>query len=244
MEKRIASLALSGILLFSLASCGNTAGTSSESDSGSSAPGSSSVIVDESAPQEVDEVQGEQNEETEEVSIPDPVVYSGTGDDVVQITPPEGKYVFRITGNQEERHFSVKAYDSFAEYIDLLVNTTSQYSGVTYDPTQSTAMLEVSATGDWTIELVSIYTMDALISGNSISGEGDAVLQVFAPVLTADIQGNDASAHFSVKSYDMDGGYLDLLVNTTDPYSGTVMMGLDVSTLVISAEGPWTITAG
>ena len=244
MKKRISALALSGILLLALASCGNTADTSSESNSESSASVSSSVIVDESAPQEVDEVQEEQNEETEEVSIPDPVVYSGTGDDVVQITPPEGKYVFRITGNQEGRHFSVKAYDSFAEYIDLLVNTTSQYSGVTYDPTQSTAMLEISATGDWTIELVSIYTMDALISGNSISGEGDAVLQVFAPVLTADIQGNDASAHFSVKSYDMDGGYLDLLVNTTDPYSGTVMMGLDVSTLVISAEGPWTITAG
>lgn len=244
MKKRISALALSGILLLALASCGNTADTSSESNSESSASVSSSVIVDESAPQEVDEVQGEQNEETEEVSIPDPVVYSGTGDDVVQITPPEGKYVFRITGNQEGRHFSVKAYDSFAESIDLLVNTTSQYSGVTYDPTQSTAMLEISATGDWTIELVSIYTMDALISGNSISGEGDAVLQVFAPVLTADIQGNDAAAHFSVKSYDMDGGYLDLLVNTTDPYSGTVMMGLDVSTLVISAEGPWTITAG
>ena len=244
MKKRISALALSCILLLALASCGNIADTSSESNSESSASVSSSVIVDESAPQEVDEVQGEQNEETEEVSIPDPLVYSGTGDDVVQITPPEGKYVFRITGNQEERHFSVKAYDSFAEYIDLLVNTTSQYSGVTYDPTQSTAMLEISATGDWTIELVSIYTMDALISGNSISGEGDAVLQVFAPVLTADIQGNDAADHFSVKSYDMDGGYLDLLVNTTDPYSGTVMMGLDVSTLVISAEGPWTITAG
>ena len=242
MKKRISALALSGILLLALASCGNTADTSSESNSESSAPGSSSVIVDESAPQEVEEDQSEEPEE--EVSIPDPVVYSGTGDDVVQITPPEGKYVFRITGNQEERHFSVKAYDSFAEYIDLLVNTTSQYSGVTYDPTQSTAMLEISATGDWTIELVSIYTMDALISGNSISGDGDAVLQVFAPVLTADIQGNDASAHFSVKSYDMDGGYLDLLVNTTDPYSGTVMMGLDVSTLVISADGPWTITAG
>lgn len=242
MKKRISALALSGILLLALASCGNTADTSSEGNSESSAPGSSSVIVDESAPQEVEEDQSEEPEE--EVSIPDPVVYSGTGDDVVQITPPEGKYVFRITGNQEGRHFSVKAYDSFAEYIDLLVNTTSQYSGVTYDPTQSTAMLEISATGDWTIELVSIYTMDALISGNSISGEGDAVLQVFAPVLTADIQGNDAAAHFSVKSYDMDGWYLDLLVNTTDPYSGTVMMGLDVSTLVISAEGPWTITAG
>lgn len=244
MKKKLSALALSSVLLITLTSCGNTTDTSTEGDSESSATVSSSVIVDESAQQEVPEVQEDQNEEPEEVSIPDPVVYSGTGDDVVQITPPEGKYVFRITGNQEGRHFSVKAYDSMAEYIDLLVNTTSQYSGVTYDPTQSTAMLEVSATGDWTIELVSIYTMDALISGNSISGEGDAVLQVFAPVLTADIQGNDASAHFSVKSYDMDGGYLDLLVNTTDPYSGTVMMGLDVSTLVISAEGPWTITAG
>lgn len=245
MKKKLSALALSSILLITLTSCGNTANTSTEGDSESSASVSSSVIVDESAQQEVPEVQEDQNEEPEEeVSIPEPVVYTGTGDDVVQITPPDGKYVFKITGNQEERHFSVKAYDSFAEYIDLLVNTTSQYSGVTYDPTQSTAMLEVSATGDWTIELVSIYTMDALISGNSISGEGDAVLQVFAPVLTADIQGNDASAHFSVKSYDMDGGYLDLLVNTTDPYSGTVMMGLDVSTLVISAEGPWTITAG
>lgn len=232
--KRVFSLMLSLIVALTLTACK-----------------SSSSSADETQDNEI-QAQTETQQETkqqeevpqEEVQIPDPVVYTGSGDDVIQIDPPDSEYVFRISGNQGGEYFAVKAYDSLAEYIDLLVNTTSAYSGVTYDPTQSTALLEINATGDWTVELVSIYAMEALISGNSISGEGDTVLQVFPPVLTADITGNENSGYFAVKSYDTNGDYLDLLVNTTDPYSGTVMMGLDTSTLVISAEGPWTITAG
>ena len=232
--KRVYALALILAMALALTACGSSSGSADEAQD-SEAQAQSETQQEEEQQEEVQQ---------EEVQIPDPVVYTGSGDDVIQIDPPDGKYVFRISGNQGGNHFSVKAYDSLTEYIGLLVNTTSAYSGVTYDPTQSTALLEISATGDWTVELVSIYTMDALISGNSISGEGDTVLQVFPPVLTADITGNESSSHFAVKSYDTNGDYLDLLVNTTDPYSGTVMMGLDTSTLVISAEGPWTITAG
>ena len=237
--RRFFPLMLSLIIAVSLTACGNSNRSTDETLDGKS------QAQAETQQEEVQQEEVQQEEvQQEEIQIPDPVVYTGSGDDVIQIDPPDGKYVFRISGNQEGRHFSVKTYDSFTEYIALLVNTTSTYSGVTYDPTQSTALLEINATGDWTVELVSIYTMDALISGNSISGEGDAVLLVFPPVLTADIAGNENSSHFSVKSYDINGNYLDLLVNTTDPYAGTVMMGLDASTLVISAEGPWTITAG
>ena len=175
--KRVFPLMLSLVMALTLTACSGAGSNADEPQD------------DEAQAQVETQPEGEQQdtEQQEEIQIPDPVVYTGSGDDVIQIDPPDGKYVFRINGNQEGRFFSVKAYDSLAEYIGLLVNTTSAYSGVTYDPTQSTALLEISATGDWTVELVSIYTMEALISGNSISGEGDTVLQVFPPVLTADI---------------------------------------------------------
>ena len=236
-----------GILSMLLTSCGNAAPPiSSELSPGTSETSSMSATGSSGSQMDAQHQLTEEPESETDAGgkTPDPVVYTGTGDDVIQIDPPDGTYVFHISGNDEGRHFSVTAYDNYADYLALLVNTSDPYIGTTYDNTQSAAILEIKATGDWTIELISIFTTDALISGNTISGEGDAVLQVFQPVLTADVAGNEAGRHFAIKSYGTSGEYLDLLVNATDPYEGTVMLGLEASILAITATGPWSVTAG
>ena len=54
----------------------------------------------------------------------------------------------------------------------------------------------------------------------------------------ANVTGNEASRHFSIWGY---GSNPDLLVNTSDPYEGTVILEEDTVVLEINAVGPWSI---
>ena len=56
------------------------------------------------------------------------------------------------------------------------------------------------------------------------------------------IKGNSASRHFDIISYEKDGSYGDLLVNTSDAYDGKVMLKGSIYILKISAVGEWSIT--
>jgi hypothetical protein len=56
----------------------------------------------------------------------------------------------------------------------------------------------------------------------------------------AAVAGNAKARHFALISYGTDG-YIDLLVNTTDPYEGQVLLRPNVVLLEVKAEGPWSI---
>lgn len=170
----------------------------------------------------------------------DPVIYTGSGDDVIEIELLEEGSAFHITGNQAGRHFSVKGYDASGKYIDLFVNTTDPYDGITLDPDQATAMLEISATGDWTVELRSVFALDTIAAGETVSGAGDSVVFVLGFGKTATITGNAEGRHFAVRSYGAERN--NLMVNTTEPYEGKVMLVGQPLFLEISAAGDWSIT--
>ncbi len=169
-----------------------------------------------------------------------PVKYSGSGDDVITIDPlPEG-YVFAISGNSASRHFAVTAYDAEGNQLDLLVNTTDPYSGITADRHQNAATLEIKAHGNWVVEMRSIYTLPVMFPGETYSGSGDFILVAANPGSTAMITGNPDSHHFAVIG--VGHGVYDLLVNTTDVYSGTVKLNPNTSGFIVTAVGDWTIT--
>lgn len=172
-------------------------------------------------------------------TIPEAVVYSGSGDDVLEIEHPDGVYVFYIKGNDVSRHFSVKGYDENGNSVDLFVNTTDPYEGVTIDPNQITTMLEINSDGEWYIEVRSIWTCDIVSEAGLYEGMGDSVfLFDYNNCKTADITGNSESRHFAVKSY---GDSNNLMVNTTDPYEGTVLIKYNPYIFVVDSEGSWTI---
>lgn len=179
-----------------------------------------------------------------EPEIFEPIHYSGSGDSVLEIDEPDGMYVFQISGNESGNHFAVKSYDENGESLDLLVNTTSVYNGTTLGSTNGVKLLEISANGEWSIDLVSIYNMPSISAGETYSGANDAVIQINTDGLTAEVSGNESERHFAVKAYDLNWNYIDLLVNTTDIYSGTVMLTNSPNLLVINADGPWSITLG
>ena len=170
---------------------------------------------------------------------PDPVRFTGSGDDVLSINCPDYPFAFYITGNSDSRHFSVITYDSDGNYGELLVNTSEPYSGFTFDPSQDVAKIEVSATGSWEIQLRSIYDVGSIAAGSSFNGVGDTVLLIRNCGDTARINGNAGGNHFAVWAYGADN---DLLVNTTDVYNGTVMMPYNPVLLVVTAVGEWSVT--
>lgn len=183
--------------------------------------------------------------EDDGISVIEPAVsnsangYSGSGDDYFEITPLDELWYMEITGNASSNHFAVKGYDASGGYAELFVNTTEPYSGSVFELEQSTRMLEITASGDWTVRLKPLSGAPVLTANEVYSGSGDAVLLVPVGCTSAKITGNGGSNHFAVKGY---GDYYDLLVNTTDPYNGTVRLERNTVVLTVTAEGGWQIT--
>lgn len=73
----------------------------------------------------------------------------------------------------------------------------------------------------------------------TVSGTGDSVLILLAEAATATVTGNAAGSHFAVIGYG--GLFPDLLVNTTDPYEGEVLVDRNSRVFVVTAVGDWTI---
>ena len=171
--------------------------------------------------------------------------YSGSGDYVLTLDPIGDWYIYEIDGNAGSNYFGVIAYDDNGERIGSLVNTTEVYHGRVYDPTQAAAVLEIKAEGDWSIKVLSIYQSDSGMRGDTVSGHGDDVVLFYTDKgesLTADIEGNAGSNYFGVIGYNSKGGRISAFVNTTDPYSGTVLLKGQPRIFEIKSEDDWSIT--
>lgn len=197
-------------------------------------------IIEEEVVEE--EIVEEPIEEAEPEPELEPIILSGSGDSIVDIDKPNSPMVVHITGNAADRHFAVKNYDSTGESIDLLVNTTEPYDGIIpldFMADEWTSRFEVTATGNWTIEVLPLASIRILSVPGKIEGNGDEVFALTGGVPDLGIIfGNSGSNHFAVKSYN---GGRDLLVNTTDPYEGTVMMDSGTILIEVIAVGSWTI---
>lgn len=188
-------------------------------------------VEDKQTPEEKQE-----NEKLEDFQELEPFFsYSGTGDDIVSGVKTESTSYVHII-HEKNGYFSVKGY--YGDDSDLLVNTTDSYAGTTLLFPNQEYRFEVSAKGDWTIELYKIGTS----STDSFSGNGDCVTPIF--LKTSDVYEITTSGggYFSVKGWG--NRDYDLLVNTTDEnYSGKVMFDSkdDYAFFEIKASREWEI---
>lgn len=206
-------------------------------------PTSTDAPTDTPAPTATDEPMETPTPTSSPTPAPEPLVLTGTGDSVVDVEKWPGPALAHITGNAGLSHFAVVNLDADGNQIDLLVNTVEAYDGVRpldFFDDQHTARFEVTAAGDWTIEILPLLegAIIAPVPGVT-TGTGDAVLILEAAADVATITGNDAARHFAVESFG--GLFPDLLVNTVDPYTGQVQLSPDARILAITAAGPWTV---
>jgi hypothetical protein len=124
---------------------------------------------------------------------PQPVTYSGNGTNVIDIQKPGDVVLAYIRGNAGSRYFGVESYDDTGEQVDLLVNTTDPYEGVVLmdirDGDHSTR-LQVTAEGEWSIELRPLNTARRVNIPGTIEGTGDDVFIVDGDPDVAQISGN------------------------------------------------------
>ena len=158
----------------------------------------------------------------------------GAGSDVIFLSG-DSQDLATITGNAAERYFGVQGYNGGR---NTLVNTTDAYEG-TVLLHQDTLVLVVSAEGAWEIQILPLASARILEVPGVIGGSGDDIIILTGGTPdTATITGNAAERHFAVFGYN---NGRDLIVNTTDPYEGTVMLHPDTLLLEIKATGPWSV---
>lgn len=175
---------------------------------------------------------------------PVPIVLTGSGSDVVDVEIPFNMAIAHITGNAADRHFSVGSYNDKGDYLDLLVNTSNPFDGIVpvgFSRFQVTRF-EVEAVGDWTIEILPLSSARTFTIPGKVTGNGcDIIVLVGGVPDIAMVTGNAQGGHFSIGGYDLEGNYNDLLVNTSDPFNGKVILGRGIEILVINSTDQWEI---
>ena len=163
---------------------------------------------------ESEDIVGESSESDSQTKNPF-FSYSGNGDDIVSDVHTDSiSYAHIVHGG--DGHFAVKGH--YGNSYDLLVNTTDPYDGLTLIYPNQDYTFEVTAKGEWTIELSEVESS----STDSFSGNSDFVSPIFTKTSSVYEISTVGGGHFALKGW-TDSGY-DLLVNTTDEnYSGKVM---------------------
>lgn len=174
---------------------------------------------------------------------PEPMVFSGEGDSVVDLNL-SSPGVLHIVGNSDSRYFAVESLASTGESIDLLVSSTDPYDGrrpLDWLDNQNTVRLKITASGPWEITYYPLLVgyLHTLTVPGTYQGNGDDVIFLLgASPDVANVQGNSDGRYFSVTAYLKRA---TLLVTTTDPYKGTVVIPSDTTLLEIVADGAWSI---
>lgn len=178
-------------------------------------------------------------EESLQSWIPEPMIYAGKGDSIVVLGHLEDAVVFYIAGNAEETPFRVEGLDANGEVVKVLVETEEPYAGTTIDPTLATKALQITAVGDWLVEVQSVYTIRTVSQFETISGAGDEVLMVESSGGNVTIEGNEAEKQFVVTSYGSVGN--DRMIETQEWFLGDVPVKNDPILLEIIATGDWSL---
>jgi hypothetical protein len=169
-----------------------------------------------------------------------PFVIAGSGDAVQPFTIPGGDTIGIATISYDgSGNFAVWALDANLEQVDLLVNEIGSYQGTVLLPTEGSAALEITASGNWVVEVKQLAASQAW--DGTVAGRGDNVLVYLGDTGIAAVTHNGES-NFSMFSYPLTGnGFADLLVNEIGPYAGSVRFP-GPALVEISADGDWAIT--
>lgn len=175
--------------------------------------------------------------------LPDPIILSGSGDNVLDIAKWEGPAILKITHNGDG-NFAVWNDDANGDHIDLIVNTIGSYQGthaLDFLDIEHTSRFEITAGGAWELQVLPFDSVRRENIPGIFQGTGSDVI-AFNPtdaspdLLKADASGADRN--FAIWTY---GNGRDLVINEIAPYTGIVPIDDQTFVLVITATGPWSI---
>lgn len=168
----------------------------------------------------------------------EPSTFTGSGDDVVTLETNQQPALLKVnyTGSG---NFAIILYDADGNSLDLLINEIGPYEGTvtTFFDSDKAAILEIKASGEWTIQcLPYTYCQQA---ENGATFHGDNVVFIDAKSISKLHFAHDGESNFVVRSFD---GEFDLLVNEIGQYSGTVVWTEPDAVFFVNADGNWSIS--
>jgi hypothetical protein len=181
----------------------------------------------------------------EEIAFPEPVIFEGAGNNPkLNFYNPFDIALVHIRGNAAGEPFTVRAITPDSHGANLtLVNTMDSYEGfhpIDLYERQHTLRFEISATGDWNIELLPLSNARVIEIPGSLTGSGDdAILIIGGTPGSMTIKGNPDDSIFKVFAY---GSVETELVNTKDIFEGKIDLPPDIILLEIQSEGEWEIS--
>jgi hypothetical protein len=175
---------------------------------------------------------------------------SGAGQQASQkFNLEEGLTIFKMT-HVGSANFAITLMNSDGERIQLLVNEIGSFNGskAVSIPKNGEYILDVSASGKWTVKIEQPRPQAADKSPQTFTGTGQGV----SPFVTLD-KGlikfslkHKGKSNFAVVLMDKDGNREELLVNEIGDFDGSKAVSVSSSEIYlmdISADGPWTISA-
>ncbi|MBI2837349.1 MAG: IPT/TIG domain-containing protein [Acidobacteria bacterium] len=172
--------------------------------------------------------------------------FSGSGDAIVDFTRPSTPAIVHITGDAGNDYFVIRSSTPGGGYdVDLLVDAAGPYDGIRpldFEGTHA-GRFAVTAITAWTIDILPVSSAHSLPVPGSYAGIGDDVLALSGAMPdTATISGNAAGGNFAIDCYRAAGELIGRLVDTTNPFVGSVSVPHEAVYLVIEAVGPWSIS--
>lgn len=243
------------VVIIAMATCGEdgeeaadqAAPTATPTETGTESPPDEATEaitpVETTPPEEVAEEVTEEPAEpiTEEPAAPafEPITFSGTGDDVVDVSMPTDEPAFIHLTHEGGANFAVISYGPDGNQLDLLANVIGAYDGnrpINFSGTEPVAQLEITADGPWSAEIRPLADART-VEGTSVDGTGPDV------VLLGDVDASSAQvehigeANFAVIAW---GESRDLLINEIGNYSGRVRIPPGTIVFDVEADGTWS----
>lgn len=212
-------------------------------DEGSDESASDDAAAEESSEQSAEQESADDGDAawiTEEYGEFDAVQESGSGDSVISL--PEGATGGIVTAEHSGTgNFSIAVLDESNQSTgELLVNTIGSYSGDSawgITAMSEGVSMEISADGDWSVQLQPFTAAEAM--PESGSGDGVYIYDGDAGTLHAT---HDGQGNFSVSEDTGSAFELGLLINEIGTYDGSVALQEGPSLITVFADGNWTLS--
>jgi hypothetical protein len=193
--------------------------------------------------------QSETPEPEPEVVEPEVITLSGSGQEATsKFTLEEGLSIFKMS-HDGDSNFAIWLMDNNGNNEELLVNEIGEFDGakaVGIDD-GGTYLLDISADGDWSVDIEQPRPSTATSVPLAFSGKGQQVSDFFyldAGLVRFEMT-HDGDSNFAIWLLDEDGDYVDLLVNEIGEFEGSKAVGITKSgiyLLDISADGVWEVS--
>lgn len=169
--------------------------------------------------------------------------FSGSGDARLDLNL-EGDFVgvIHAISDQPADSFVVENYDKDGNLIGFLVNASAPYDGwrpLDFLNFEDSGSLQVTASGDWTIDVYDIFNAPYVFIPSRVNGNGDFVLVLSgAQPDKGFVQANESGDLFRILGYGRD---VSVLVDSTEPVVGSFSIDPDILVLEIQAVGDWQL---